>query len=81
MKLPRDVGGMELASALGQLGYTITRQTGSHVRLSHATAPVHHLTIPAHRILKVGTLSAILNEVAGHQQISKTELIERLFGS
>ncbi len=34
MKLPRDVGGGELAKLLDKYGYEVTRQTGSHMRLS-----------------------------------------------
>jgi predicted RNA binding protein YcfA (HicA-like mRNA interferase family) len=34
MKLPRDITGIELAKRLEILGYQITRQTGSHLRLT-----------------------------------------------
>jgi predicted RNA binding protein YcfA (HicA-like mRNA interferase family) len=34
MKLPRDIGGEELARLLAKYGYKITRQTASHMRLS-----------------------------------------------
>jgi predicted RNA binding protein YcfA (HicA-like mRNA interferase family) len=34
MKLPRDISGADLAKRLLRLGYTITRQTGSHLRLT-----------------------------------------------
>ena len=34
MKLPRDVSGVDLAKRLGRLGYEVTRQTGSHLRLT-----------------------------------------------
>ena len=34
MKLPRDMGGEELAALLGRYGYKIIRQTGSHIRLT-----------------------------------------------
>ena len=34
MKLPRNLGGEELASLLGKYGYRIIRQTGSHIRLT-----------------------------------------------
>jgi predicted RNA binding protein YcfA (HicA-like mRNA interferase family) len=34
MKLPRDITGNDLAKALRKLGYQVTRQTGSHIRLS-----------------------------------------------
>jgi predicted RNA binding protein YcfA (HicA-like mRNA interferase family) len=74
MKLPRDLGGEELARALAQLGYQITRQTGSHLRLT-TTA----VTIPKHKPLKVGTLNRVLNEVAQHLGMDKQELLRRLF--
>ena len=34
MKLPRDLSGLELAQLLRTVGYEITRQTGSHLRLT-----------------------------------------------
>ncbi len=40
----------------------------------------HHITIPNHTPLKVGTLSTILNDVAEHFALSRDELIEILFG-
>ena len=47
MKLPRDVGGKDLASLLTKYGYEINRQTGSHLRLRSAAGEgVHNLTVP-----------------------------------
>ena len=80
MKLPRDLSGAELAKALSRIGYRTTRQTGSHVRLTLDTPHQHHITIPAHDPLKLGTLSAILSDVAGNLKISREDLIRRLFG-
>lgn len=34
MKLPRNLSGAELAKALSRVGARITRQTGSHIRLT-----------------------------------------------
>jgi len=80
MKLPRDVGGRHLADLLSRCGYEITRQTGSHLRLtSTAGDSAHHLTIPVHEPLKVGTLSAVLADVAGYLGMEKQELIRQLF--
>jgi predicted RNA binding protein YcfA (HicA-like mRNA interferase family) len=79
VKLPRDLSGDELARALTILGYAVTRQTGSHMRLTTAERGEHHLTIPRHDPLKTGTLSAILAEVASHFDISRDELLRRLF--
>ena len=40
----------------------------------------HRVTIPAGGPLRVGTLAAILAEVAGHLGISRADLEEELFG-
>ena len=78
MKLPRDVSGADLAKRLGRLGYQVTRQTGNHLRLTTSERG-HHVTIPNHDPLKVGTLAGILGDVAAHFQISRDELIQKLF--
>ena len=79
-RLPRNLSGDDLISALAAFGYEATRQSGSHVRLSTDWNGAHRITIPLHRPLKVGTLSGILGEIARHLEIPKTDLIERLFG-
>ena len=79
MKLPRDLSGADLAKALTRLGYRITRQTGSHLRLTTELPAQHHVTIPAHDPLKVGTLSGILGDVAAHLKLDRDELLQRLF--
>lgn len=79
MKLPRDLSGSVLAKTLGRVGYRIVRQSGSHVRLTHNGLEQHHVTIPAHDPLKIGTLAAILADVAGHLKIDRDELLKRLF--
>ena len=80
MKLPRNISGPELARLLKKLGYQITRQTGSHLRLTTTDRGQHHVTIPNHDPIKVGTLSGILGDVARHFEINRDELIQRLFG-
>jgi predicted RNA binding protein YcfA (HicA-like mRNA interferase family) len=79
MKLPRDLSGTELAKKLKVLGYAVDRQSGSHIRLSSSMAGEHHITVPAHDPLKVGTLAGILGDIAVHHKISKEELLKRLF--
>lgn len=60
-KLPRDISGEALAKLLKSYGYEITRMTGSHLRLtSKYMGKEHHITIPAHDNLKIGTLSNII---------------------
>ena len=78
MKLPRDLSGLDLARGLARVGYAVTRQTGSHVRLTLAEDPQHHVTIPAHQPLKVGTLSAILAEVGTRLGLDREALLTRL---
>lgn len=80
MKLPRDLSGIQLVKALGRIGYVTTRQTGSHLRLTVASPSEHHVTVPVHDPLRVGTLAAILADVATHQEMSRDELLDRLFG-
>jgi predicted RNA binding protein YcfA (HicA-like mRNA interferase family) len=79
MKLPRDLSGAELVRALGQVGYRVTRQTGSHARLTTESPSQHHVTVPMHDPLKIGTLAGILNDVAGHLKITRDQLRARLF--
>ena len=81
MKLPRDVSGEGLARRLARLGYRVSRQTGSHVRLTRTAESEHHITIPKHGTLRVGTLNSILKDNAEHLKVSKEELIQELWGS
>ncbi len=80
MKLPRDLTGSDLSKALGRLGYRVTRQTGSHIQLSTSEKGEHHITIPAHNPLKIGTLAAILNDLESHHKLTREKLINALFG-
>ncbi|HEX6623515.1 MAG TPA: type II toxin-antitoxin system HicA family toxin [Pyrinomonadaceae bacterium] len=78
MKLPRDVSGDDLAKALKALGYHVTRQSGSHLRLTTTEGGDHHITIPRHDPVRIGTLAAILDDVAEHFEISRDELLTRI---
>ena len=80
MKLPRDMSGPDLIRLLAKLGYTVTRQAGSHVRLTTQERGEHHITIPTHDPLRIGTLATILAAVAAHQGVSRDELLNRLLG-
>jgi predicted RNA binding protein YcfA (HicA-like mRNA interferase family) len=80
-RLPRNLSGVELIRRLRAYGYSQTRQTGSHVRLTRfAETGEQHLTIPRHAALRVGTLQGILCEVAGQLGKHKDELQRELFG-
>jgi predicted RNA binding protein YcfA (HicA-like mRNA interferase family) len=80
MKLPRDLSGEDLAKALRRVfEYQVTRQVGSHMRLTTQQNGEHNLTIPNHDPLKVGTLSGILGDVAAHFNLTREEVVSRLF--
>lgn len=79
MKLPRDLSGKEFAAALSRLGYEINHQTGSHIRLTTKRNGEHHITVPNHPAIKVGTLSAIFRSLADHHKLERDELMMLLF--
>lgn len=79
MRLPRDLSGSELVRRLQRLGYAPSRQIGSHMRLTTQVRGEHHVTIPNHDSLRVGTLSAILAAVAAHHGLSRDDLLRTLF--
>jgi len=80
VRLPRDVDGEDLIRRLRRRGYQVTRQVGSHVRLTATVqGQTHHVTIPLHRPLRVGTLRAILNVVADQLGVERGTLVRELF--
>ena len=80
MRLPRSLSGTELAILLRRHGYEITRQTGSHLRLtSRSMGREHHVTIPRHAALKVGTPSGILNDIAQYLEFERDAFRSDLF--
>lgn len=79
MRVPRDASGADLVKRLERFGYQITRQTGSHMRLTTTQAGQHHITVPNHDPLRLGTLAAILASVATHHGITRDELLRRLY--
>jgi predicted RNA binding protein YcfA (HicA-like mRNA interferase family) len=78
MKLPRDLSGDDLVKALAKFGYQITRQKGSHIRLTTQRGGEHHVTIPRHDPLRLGTLKSILDMVATHIGVGRQELQKEL---
>ncbi len=82
MKLPRDLSGERLAQLLHRhFGYRLTRQSGSHMTLTTTIeGSPQSVTVPRHRHLSVGTLSAIMSAVAEATDESKRDVRKRLFG-
>lgn len=79
MRLPRNLSGSDLVKRLDRFGYHLTRQTGSHLRLTSTVHGEHHVTVPQHDPLRIGTLAAVLDAVAVHHGLSRDALLERLF--
>ncbi len=59
MKTPRDLSGQELARALRAFGYEVSRQHGSHLRVTTQLGGEHHEVISNHSPIKIGTLKSI----------------------
>jgi predicted RNA binding protein YcfA (HicA-like mRNA interferase family) len=79
VRIPRQVSGTDLARALRKLGYDQSRQAGSHLRLTTTKGGTHHVTVPNHSPLKIGTLlNGVLKPVAAHHQLTVEELLARL---
>ena len=79
MRVPRQLSGEDVRKALAMLGYEKTRQAGSHVRVTTRTRGEHHVTVPDHKILPLGTLKAILRDVARHFECTADDIASRLF--
>jgi predicted RNA binding protein YcfA (HicA-like mRNA interferase family) len=77
-KIPRDISAKELLGILERYGYKKTRQTGAHIRITNfSMGKAHHITIPDHDPIKIGTLNNILNDVAEYLKINKYAIIKR----
>ncbi len=79
MKLPRDIDAGTLIKALQRIVYRVLRQSGSHIRLFAEQPSPHALTVPAHSPLKIGTLAAILSDVAAQRGLTREALMHQLF--
>lgn len=72
-KLPTDLSGRDLVKAPQRIGFVVQRQRGSHIVLRR-DSPFARVTVPNHKILRVGTLRTILTEA----QLTVEQLIELL---
>ena len=79
MRIPRDIDGTKLVKSLRVLGYERVRQDGSHIRLTTMVNGTHHVTVPAHKPLKTGTLlGGVLKPVAAHHRLTVEELLRQI---
>ncbi len=79
MKIPRNISGKDLIDLVKIYDYKVTKRSGSHIRLSTSYKGEHHITIPDHNPLKIGTLNKILQDISEHLKTEKKSLIETLF--
>lgn len=78
MKIPRDLSSKDLLKVLYKLGYSETRRKGSHIRLTRTgNNSTHHITIPDHNPIKIGTLNSILNDISENLKISKEDILNK----
>ena len=67
-------GADQLIKALKKFGYSVDDIKGSHIRITTQQNGEYHETIPNHNPLKVGPLSAILNNIAKHHNMTVESL-------
>jgi predicted RNA binding protein YcfA (HicA-like mRNA interferase family) len=79
MRLPRDISSTELIKLLQKFGYQISRQKESHIRLTTTKQGEHHITIPNHDPIRLGTLSSIITDIANHFKKTKEEIAKEIF--
>ena len=82
MKLPRDLSGHRgRPAARRHYGYRVTRSRGSHMTMTlTAEGNEHRVTVPRHRDMRIGTLDAIIADVAAFLGLPKQAVRETLFG-
>ena len=82
MKLPRDLSGADLAKGLSKVGYSVTRQTGSHIRLTTLSPTQHHVTVPARAGIDIVHINQAVQDLLGGQiQMLLTALLTPAFTS
>lgn len=72
-KIPQ-ISGKQAIKAFQKLGYEISRQKGSHIRLYYFSSEKNPLTIPSHKVLGKGLLRKLIRDA----DISVEEFIKLL---
>ena len=63
MRIPRNISAKEFILTLKKYRYEVQRQKGSHIRLITLLEGEHHITVPNHSSIKIGTLSGIISDI------------------
>ena len=79
MKIPRDLYGRELAAVpCARWAYAKVNQVGSHIILQTETPQHHRVSEPDHKPLRLGTLNAILRQVAAAKGVTREDILAAL---
>jgi predicted RNA binding protein YcfA (HicA-like mRNA interferase family) len=79
VKIPRDLYGRDLSAALCRdWNYEKVNQVGSHIILQTEKPAHHRVSIPDHKPLRLGTLNAILREVAVAKRTTRESILASL---
>ena len=79
MKLPRDLSGEDLVKHLcKRWEYLKIHQVGSHIILQTQQPTSHRIAVPAHNPLRIGTLNAILSDIAAHKIVPKEDILKNI---
>ena len=79
MRVPRDVNASALIKLLEKYGYTVIRQTGSHIRMTKTTnKSEHNITIPKHKPIKIGTLHNIAKDICSFNNLDINNFYRQL---
>ena len=63
MTILAGISGKQAIKRFEQIGYTVVRQKGSHVRLKHPKSNFHRpITIPLHKELGIGLLKQLIRD-------------------
>jgi hypothetical protein len=76
VKLPRELNGRDLARVLcARWAYRRVNQVGSHIVVLQTETPQHHrLSVPDHRPLRIGSLNAMLRQVAAAKGVAREDI-------
>ena len=80
MRIPRNISGKELIKSLEKIGYENYSSKRKSYSKTSKFPEEHHLTIPNHEPIKIGTLSSIPGEIAKYRNLKKEDLVNQLFG-
>jgi predicted RNA binding protein YcfA (HicA-like mRNA interferase family) len=79
VKLPRDRSGVELSDpSCSHWDYASVHQVGSHIILETLKPFPHRVSVPAHKVLRIGTLNGIVRSVAAHKGVSRDQILRGL---